>query len=95
MKRELGKRLAMNSPIQGTGADILKIAMIKVDSRLKQENLQSHLILQVHDELILDVVNNELKQVMDIVKFEMENACKMAVTLQADGNHGQTWYDLK
>lgn len=95
MVRELGKRLAMNSPIQGSGADILKVAMIKVDKVMKEKNLKSKMILQVHDELIFDVVKEELETVMTLVKECMESAVELRVKLKADGAYGKSWYELK
>ena len=95
MRQELGKRLAMNSPIQGSAADILKLAMIQVDTALKEQNLESKMILQVHDELIFDVKEQELQTVMNIVKNGMESAFKMQVELQADGAYAKNWYELK
>lgn len=93
MMRAFGERVARNMPIQGTAADIIKIAMVKVDKRLKDENMQSHLILQVHDELIVESPENEAEKALAIVTQEMENACKMKVLLRADGKIGDTWYD--
>ena len=80
-------------PIQGTAADIIKIAMIKVDRRLEAEKMKSRLILQVHDELIVESPENEAEKALEIVKQEMENACKMKVKLLADGKIGKTWYE--
>lgn len=93
MLRAFGERVARNMPIQGTAADIIKIAMVKVDKRLKDENMQSHLILQVHDELIVEAPEDEAEKALAIVTEEMENACKMKVLLRADGKIGDTWYD--
>lgn len=93
MMRAFGERVARNMPIQGTAADIIKIAMVKVDKRLKEENMQSHLILQVHDELIVEAPENEAEKALAIVTEEMENACQMKVLLRADGKIGSTWYD--
>ena len=93
--KALGERLAMNAPIQGSAADIIKLAMVKVYNRLKKENLNSEIILQVHDELILNVKENELEVVKALVKEEMENVLKMSVTLEVDTNIGNTWYDAK
>lgn len=93
MLRAFGERVARNMPIQGTAADIIKIAMVKVDKRLKEEGMQSHLILQVHDELIVESPDDEAQKALEIVTEEMENACKMKVLLRADGNIGSTWYD--
>ncbi|MCH5321401.1 MAG: DNA polymerase I [Eubacterium sp.] len=92
MLRAFGERVARNMPIQGTAADIIKIAMVKVDKRLKAENMQSHLILQVHDELIVEAPNTEAEKALAIVTEEMENACKMKVLLRADGKIGDNWY---
>ena len=85
----------MNAPIQGSAADIIKLAMVKVYNRLKKENLKSEMILQVHDELILNVKENELEVVKALVKEEMENVLKISVTLEVDTNIGNTWYDAK
>ncbi|MCM1285977.1 MAG: DNA polymerase I [Acetobacter sp.] len=93
MMRAFGERVARNMPIQGTAADIIKIAMVKVDARLKAENMRSHLILQVHDELIVEAPDEEAEKALAIVTEEMENACKMKVLLRADGKIGNTWYD--
>ncbi|MGN0521202.1 MAG: DNA polymerase I [Eubacterium sp.] len=93
MLRAFGERVARNMPIQGTAADIIKIAMVKVDKRLKQENMKAKLILQVHDELIVEAPDDEAEKALQIVTQEMENACKMKVLLRADGKIGKTWYD--
>ena len=93
--KALGERLAMNAPIQGTAADIKKIAMVKVYNRLKKENLKSTLILQVHDELILNVKKDEEEIVKNIVKEEMEGAVNLKVPLDVDISEGSTWYDAK
>ena len=93
--KALGERLAMNAPIQGSAADIIKLAMVKVYNRIKKENLESQMILQVHDELILNVKENELEIVKALVKEEMENVLKMSVTLEVDTNIGNTWYDAE
>lgn len=95
MLRAFGERVARNMPIQGTAADIIKIAMIKVSQRLKAENMESKLIMQVHDELIVEAPENEAEKAAKILKEEMENACKMKVKLLADVNTGKTWYDAK
>ncbi|MCC8016559.1 MAG: DNA polymerase I [Clostridiales bacterium] len=91
--RAFGERVARNMPIQGTAADIIKIAMIKVDNRLYAEKMKAHLILQVHDELIVEAPENEAEKALKIVKEEMENACKLRVKLIADGKMGKTWFD--
>ena len=93
--KSLGERLAMNAPIQGSAADIIKLAMVKVYNRLKKENLKSEMILQVHDELILNVKENELEIVKALVKEEMESVLRMSVTLEVDTNIGNTWYEAK
>lgn len=93
--KSLGERLAMNAPIQGSAADIIKLAMVKVYNRLKKENLNSEIILQVHDELILNVKEEELEIVKSLVKEEMENVLKMSVALEVDTNIGKTWYEAK
>lgn len=90
-----GERLAMNAPIQGTAADIIKIAMVNVQMKLNERKLKSSLILQVHDELILNVYRDEIEQVKDLVKDEMEQVIKLAVPLEVDINMGETWYDAK
>lgn len=95
MLRSFGERVARNMPIQGTAADIIKIAMVKVDKRLCDEKMKSKLILQVHDELIVEAPIAEAQKALDIVVEEMENACKMKVKLSSDGHIGKTWYDAK
>lgn len=93
--KALGERLAMNAPIQGTAADIIKLAMVNVYNKLKELNLNSKLILQVHDELIINVVKGELDIVKKILKEEMENTIKLSVPLDVDVNVGEDWYRLK
>lgn len=93
MVRSGGERIARNMPIQGTAADIIKIAMIRVDKRITEEKLDARLILQVHDELIVEVGEKDAEKALKLVCEEMENACKMKVKLRADGNIGKTWYD--
>ena len=95
MVRQQAQRYAMNTPIQGTGADILKLAMIEVDKALKEKNLKSQMILQVHDELIFDVFEDELEEVMTLVKEKMENCIKMDVPLIVEGNYAKNWCELK
>ena len=95
MVRNQGKRFAMNAPIQGSAADIIKIAMVNVFTRLKDENLKSRLILQVHDELIVEAVEEELDQVCNIVKEEMESAVNLQVHLDVDLNVGDSWFETK
>ena len=90
-----GKRVAMNTPIQGTAADIIKIAMIKVYRRLKAEQLSARLILQVHDELIVEAPLHELEQVKHLLVEEMQNAVQLSVLLKADVGCGKSWLDAK
>lgn len=93
--KSLGERLAMNTPIQGSAADIIKVAMINVYNKLKNENLKSKVILQVHDELILNVHKDEIDRVKTIVKTEMENAVSLKVPIETDINLGNNWYEIK
>lgn len=95
MLRAFGERVARNMPIQGTAADIIKIAMVRVYNRLKAEKMEAKLILQVHDELIVEAPENEIDKAAKILSEEMENACRMKVRLRADVNTGKTWYDAK
>ena len=95
MLRAFGERVARNMPIQGTAADIIKIAMVRVYNRLKDENMEAKLILQVHDELIVEAPEAEIEKAAKILSEEMENACQMKVRLRADVNVGRTWYDAK
>jgi DNA polymerase-1 len=92
---QAGERMALNTPIQGSAADIIKLAMIKVYNRLRTENLEANLILQVHDELIIDTPKNEQEQVVRLIKEEMEAAAKLCVPLTVDVNTGMSWYDVK
>ena len=92
--REFAKRTAMNAPIQGSAADIIKIAMIKVSNKMKEMKLQSKIVAQVHDELILDVVFDELEIVKTLLKETMESAVKLTVNMLVDVEVGTTW-DLK
>ena len=93
--KALGQRLAMNAPIQGSAADIIKIAMINVYNKLNEKELKSKLMLQVHDELILNVKEDEFEEVKNLVIDEMENAVKLKVALDVDVNTGKTWYEAK
>ena len=92
MQRSFGERVAMNSPIQGTAADVMKIAMIRVDRALRTEGLRSRIILQVHDELLLEVPAEEKDQVMELLEREMTQAADFAVPLEVDVNCGDNWY---
>ncbi len=91
--QNLGKRIAMNTPIQGTAADIIKIAMVKVYKKLQESGLDAKLILQVHDELIVEAKESDAEKVAALLKEEMENAVKLSIPLTADVNTGKTWYD--
>ncbi len=95
MLRAFGERVARNMPIQGTAADIIKIAMVKVNDRIKREGLRARLILQIHDELIVESPVEESKRVAQLLQEEMENAVSLNVPLVADSAVGRTWYDAK
>ena len=95
MTRSFGERAAMNAPVQGTAADIIKIAMVHVNRRLKEEHLQSKLVLQIHDELIIETKKEELEIVQKILVAEMMHAADLAVPLLVDANVGDSWYDAK
>ena len=95
MVRGFGERVAMNSPIQGTAADIMKIAMIRVFRRMKKENLKSRLILQIHDELLVEAEKDEADEVVRILDEEMEGAADLKVQIKADCHTGIDWYDAK
>lgn len=92
--KSFGERIALNTPIQGTAADIIKIAMIKVYNRLKSENLKSKLILQIHDELIIETPDDETEKVKKIIKEEMESAIKLSVELLVEVEIGNSWYEI-
>jgi len=93
MQRSFGERVAMNAPIQGTAADIMKIAMIRIFNRIKAERLNSRMLIQVHDEVLVETDINELEAVERLLSEEMENAAKMSVKLLSDVNHGSNWYE--
>ena len=95
VERERGERIAMNSPIQGTAADIMKIAMIKVGDRLKLEKLQSRIVLQVHDELLIETKKDEIEKVKAILNDEMKNAVSLSVPLEIEINVGNSWFETK
>lgn len=95
MVRQFGSRAALNMPIQGTAADIMKIAMIEVDKKIEEKNLKSRLVLQVHDELLIEVPEEEIKEMTKILKDSMENAVKLKVPLTAEISTGETWNDCK
>jgi DNA polymerase-1 len=93
--RAFGERIAANSPIQGSAADLIKIAMIRIDAALKKKKVESRMLLQVHDELVFEIAPGELKTVQDIVTHEMEHAAKLAVPLVVDIGVGDNWLDTK
>jgi DNA polymerase-1 len=95
MQRSFGERVAMNAPIQGTAADIIKIAMNRVYQRLKDEKLQSRLVLQVHDELLIEAKEEEVGQVSAILREEMTSAADLSVALEVDMHTGKNWYEAK
>lgn len=95
MQRAFGERIAMNSPIQGTAADIIKIAMVRVDNRLIDEGLRSRLLLQIHDELLVETYTDEIEQVKRIMEEEMKNAAKLSVELSVEVMQGNDWYETK
>ena len=90
-----GKRAAMNAPIQGAAADIIKIAMVRVYKKLREEDLDARLILQVHDELIIEAAEKDKDRAEKILKDEMENAVKLSVPMTVDVNSGRSWYEAK
>ena len=95
MMREFGKRAAMNAPIQGTAADLIKIAMIRIFDRIEKEDLKSRIVVQIHDEVLLNVYNDEYEKVCDIIKEEMTQAMELKVPLISNLVSGQTWYEAK
>ena len=95
MQKEFAKRAAMNTPIQGSAAEIIKIAMINIYKRMNKEGLESKMIMQIHDELIFDVNNNEIDVMTKLIKDEMENVVKLSVKLDTDLHIGKSWYEAK
>ena len=95
MQRSFGERIAMNSPIQGTAADIIKIAMIRVNEELKKRKLRSRLLLQIHDELLVEAHKDEIEEVSKIMVEEMQNAAKLSVPLETEVKEGKNWYEAK
>lgn len=95
MVKTSGERMALNTPIQGTSADILKIAMIEIHKELKKKNLKTKMIIQVHDELLFDTPRDEYDEVVSIIKEKMEGACKLSVPLKVDIESGDSWYEAK
>ena len=95
MTRSFGERAAMNSPVQGSAADIMKIAMIHVNRELKKRGLASRLVLQIHDELIIETPEDELEEVRALLVEQMEGAATLSVPLLVEANVGNSWYDVK
>ena len=95
MQRSFGERVAMNSPLQGTAADIMKIAMIRVFERMEKEQLKSRMILQVHDEILIEAAKEEEESIKKILEEEMKGAASLAVTLETDIHSGTDWYEAK
>ena len=95
MQRSFGERVAMNSPIQGTAADIMKIAMIRVDRELKRRNLESRIVLQVHDELLVETKREEIDEVKALLAETMKHAADLKVSLEVEANVGESWFDAK
>jgi DNA polymerase I - 3''-5'' exonuclease and polymerase domains len=95
MQRAFGERIAMNSPIQGTAADIMKVAMIGVHKALQEKKLKSKLLLQVHDELLIEAYIDEVDMVKEILEVEMKNAFTLSVPLEIDVHTGANWYEAK
>ena len=93
--REFGKRAAMNAPIQGSAADLIKLAMVHIYQTMKEKKVKSRMILQIHDELIFDVCDDELDTMKDIVEQGMQQAMQLRVPLIAEASFGKTWYDAK
>lgn len=95
MVRQFGARAAMNTPIQGTAADIMKIAMIKVNQEIQKRGLQSKIVLQVHDEMMIEALEEEKEEIKTILKQSMESAISLQVPLIADISEASNWYDCK
>ncbi|OGW77434.1 MAG: hypothetical protein A3J52_02115 [Omnitrophica bacterium RIFCSPHIGHO2_02_FULL_49_9] len=92
MRRQFAERAAINAPIQGSAADIIKIAMIRIQCELEQKKLESLMILQVHDELVFDIPDSEVKEVESLIRKEMESAYTLCVPLKVDVTVGNSWY---
>ena len=95
MQRSFGERVAMNSPIQGTAADIMKLAMIAVDRELREKHLRSRIVLQVHDELLVEAHQEEVEQVVQILTDKMKHAADLKVSLEVEAHEGNNWLDAK
>ena len=95
MIRQSGERMALNTPIQGTSADIIKKAMVEIHKKIKESHLKSKMIIQVHDELVFDCLKEEQEIITTIMKDVMENICKLKVPLKIDIEYGNNWYEAK
>ena len=95
MIRQQGERIALNTPVQGTSADIIKKSMIEIQEKLEEKNLKTKMIIQVHDELIFDCPNEEVEEVTNLITDIMENTCKLTVPLKVEVNSGTNWYNVK
>ena len=95
MQRSFGERVAMNSPIQGTAADIMKIAMISVDRELRKRELKSRIVLQIHDELLIETWKEEIPQVKEILEEKMKQAAELKVSLEVEAKEGDSWFAAK
>ena len=95
MQRSFGERVAMNSPIQGTAADIMKLAMIAVDRELRERNLKSRIVLQVHDELLVETWKEEQEEVTALLEDKMKHAAELKVSLEVEAHSGDNWFDAK
>jgi DNA polymerase-1 len=95
MQRSFGERVAMNSPIQGTAADIMKLAMIAVDQELERRGLKSRIVLQVHDELLIETLQSEVDEVKEILEEKMKHAAELSVSLEISAECGKSWFDAK
>ena len=95
MQRSFGERVAMNSPIQGSAADIMKLAMIGVDQELRRRNMKSRIVLQVHDELLVEAFESETEDVVRILEDKMKHAAALRVALEVEATRGGSWFDAK
>ena len=95
MQRSFGERVAMNSPIQGTAADIMKLAMIAVDRELRERNLKSIIVLQVHDELLVETWKEEQEEVTALLEDKMKHVAELKVSLEVEAHSGDNWFDAK
>lgn len=95
MVRQFGSRAALNMPIQGTAADIMKLAMIEVNKKIEEKGLESRIVLQIHDELLLEVPRKEMDEAIELLKMSMENIVKLSVPLIAEVTSADNWYGCK